>query len=74
MYGYFSKKKDSRDPDLISVYLNKINNQLHVDHITNDDYRIISREPLVVLSMYGAIFGFRKIYFGAAHFLICDAK
>ena len=74
-YWLFVQSGEFCDADVIAVYLGREAKDGHesVTDFINDNYQIISRDPLIVLSMYGSIHGFRKREHGAEHFLICDA-
>jgi hypothetical protein len=74
-YWLFVTANDVIEADVIAVYLDREASKGHksVTDITNDNYQIISRDPLILRSMYGSIHGFRKKDHGAEHFLICDA-
>jgi len=74
-YWLFIPSGEFVNADAIAVFLDREANDGHelVTDFTNDNYQIISHDPLILLSMYGSIHGFRKREYGAQHFLICDA-
>ena len=61
--------------DAIEVYIDESesNDELFlITSIDHDCLEIRSKDPLVITSMYGAIFGFEKLSDGIHHVLICD--